>query len=308
MPSLKSCPNAKGNGHLAGGRHFSRRLRVTVALAVGVFMLAASGCQADECEGGQMRCAGAAAAERCEDDCSDLGCHYRWMPAEQCNSSQICIQPAEQAFCAASADKDPRCAGGSTSFYCDGDTIVTCWDGYRIDSAPCGKSLGYTGLTSTGTRCVSDVQQGAACVPSDAVLNPQCGDADARHCEGDALVRCIAGYEVARMLCRKCDLTVSRCPGFLGDNCSSDIDCASGMSCRNVRCTAACEVDAGIAPEPADAGDAARVDAIGTDAAPAAPVTFDTCSAAFSGGGPFHPRLLEIGLNGFMCVAGLCVW
>jgi hypothetical protein len=161
-----------------------------------------------------------------------------------------------------------------------------------------------------------DAQQGgAACVMPGAVANPTCADANGdesgRHCEGSTVVRCVGGYEVARMICQACSVSLRKCTGYLGDTCSTDAYCANGLSCRQGRCTVACEVQASPAADPGDAGDAGD-EASGdpADAGPAAPEVGGGCKAVFSGSAPYRPEMLDMGFGNYVlkCVAGLCAW
>jgi hypothetical protein len=292
----------------------TRSVCIGVALAV---LLAAIGCgPADECAAGQSRC-GASGPEYCRHECGDMGCsNYRWTAGNGCKAGfQTCIQPAGLSpFCAEGAAKDQRCNDAATSSYCEGNDLVKCAAGYRVQSAPCDSPAAPS---SAAPRCMPDALQGAVCVLPDAVVNPVCGDTigdeGGRHCQGSTLVQCMASYEISRMLCQTCSVTERKCTGFLGDACSTDTYCASGLNCQQGRCTVACTVEASLAADAgnaADAGDDARGDASEADAAAAPAENGGACKAAFSGSGPFHPDSLGFGFDNYVlkCVAGLCVW
>jgi hypothetical protein len=186
---------------------------------------------------------------------------------------------------------NPLCASMSTLAHCEGDDIISCAGGWRTGSSHCGVD------TPEGPADTHCVQEGAvaACVPPEAMPDPACGDAEV--CSGGAaLIYCIGGLAVSRTACLNC-ANHNPCHGFMGDACSGEGDCVSGLTCRPdskavARCTAACD-PAGASP-------------------PGGPATASqSCLDLFSDGAPpatgYYLRVLPPGTV-LGCVAGYCEW
>jgi hypothetical protein len=225
----------------------------------------------------------------CVETTSEWGSYYSWRTKDVCSGGRSCLRDtAVGAICVASTTRDPMCAG--TQGYCVGDTLVTCADGYRLSSGPCG-TADETGTRPGGapaTRCIAG-QSEATCIPPEAAKDPLCRG-DTPHCDGDALVECALDYAVFRSSCGMCSLTATgwACIGFLGAFCAFDEQCAKGMTCRDTggfkTCTAPCTVSS----------------------------SGDDCLARLGTGGLPLSTYMEIsplsqGPN-LACVAGYCIW
>ena len=186
---------------------------------------------------------------------------------------------------------NPLCASMSTSSHCEGDDIISCAGSWSTGSSQCGVE---TPEGPANTHCVQ-AGAGAVCVPPEAMPDPACGSGEV--CSGGAtLIFCVGGLAVSRTACLTC-ADQSPCHGFIGDACTGNGDCASGLACRPdskavARCTAACD-PAGPPP-------------------PGGPATASqSCLDLFSDGGPPPTGAnLRVSPPGTVlgCVAGYCEW
>ena len=271
---------------------------------------AMTGClgPADECTEGESRCV-QTDVEFCIHECSDLYCWSHWQGVDSCvNDGTTCfVPPGVYAMCVGSTDPDPTCGTGATSSYCAADSVASCTAGYRNRTIACGATdPAHEPLLPGGigaTHCI-DAQPGTAtCVPSDAAVDPMCGDGSSPHCDADVLVECAAGLAVSRTACASCaieDVTpsysVGVCHGYLGDGCHDDGDCATGLSCLSdssmlLRCTVAC---GGVMSTPDQTF----------------PTPSDSCLEVFRDGGPPPSGAVAMFVPGnvLACVAGECEW
>ena len=247
---------------------------------VSTLLLLASACGPhDICQADATRCGVSGNVERCEYECEDFGCAYRWQTDDVCSHSPPqCLMVSGEATCVLSTSPDPRCAGATG--YCDGYTLFACRGGYAVERTVCYAFL---------PRCVSAADGEAACVPSAAAPDANCQAGRSRYCSAaEDLVECAMGLSVFRSKCRTCTVgATGSCAGFLGDACTGDAQCASGFVChadalgRNI-CTAPCSVTA----------------------------TGDDCLQSLGTGGLPYSTYAEIKPSGsrLLCVAGYCTW
>jgi hypothetical protein len=255
----------------------------TAALVGG--LLAAAGC-GDECIDGTTRCMNNV-LQQCSNG-SLVGGKPTWQRIVACPPPSICFAPAGGgAACVLSTDPDPLCVGRS---YCNGDTLVRCAEGYRVDMQPCGSDR-LISLDTTFTKCVAADARDAVCVPPEAMPNDACvpdgtfiAVAATPMCAGNLQITCLAGLAVTTEACASC---TQGCYGWLGDNCASGSACAAGLTCHpdstgTGRCTATCD--------------------------PADPNAVQQCKDLFVAGGP-PPSLLNSPANSRMtCTGGFCAW
>jgi len=259
----------------------TNRLLVTV-LVSGL----ASACLApDECAPGATRCnmTGASVeAQSCRSSCSDFGCRYEW-ETSVCSPSGACVVAlSEGALCVLSATPDPRCAGAKA--WCDGSDRIVCRAGYAVERLACG-----AGAEAILPQCIDAGGGDAACIPAAAGPDASCPTGRSRYCSAaQDLVECVGGDAVFRSSCVVCSAASTRpCAGFLGDVCTSDTDCATGLVChadaleRKI-CTTTCSVTA----------------------------SGDDCFAKLGTGGLPFSRYAEISPPGrrLVCAAGYCTW
>jgi len=235
---------------------------MTNRLLVTVFVsgLASACVPPDQCASGATRCntTGASVeAQNCRNSCEDVGCWNEW-ETSVCSPSGACVvTPSEGALCVLSTTPEPRCAGVIS--WCDGNASIRCLAGYGVARSPCG------------TNAMS------------------CPTGRSRYCTASQdLVECVGGDAVFRSSCAVCDAASTRpCAGFLGDFCTSDAGCATGLVCRadalgRKICTTTCTVTA--------SGD-------------------DCFPKLGTGGLPFssYAEIFPLGRQ-LICAAGYCTW
>lgn len=94
----------------------------------------------------------------------------------------------------------------------------------------------------------------------DATPDPSCAGSDGYACDGTTQIRCNAGYAMERTVCRSCNASTGDCTGSLYAVCSSDADCASGMTCTNHTCEQPCSCPEGASCAVCDAVDEQSAD------------------------------------------------
>lgn len=107
-----------------------------------VLAVLSAGC-ADECLTAESHCDGARTIESCVQTDGFLGDH--WGDAGDCPRGSVCVDVVDSrdgrrdAFCASSAEPDPRCPEGMTSRTgyldrcIDPDTQLRCYFGYALE-------------------------------------------------------------------------------------------------------------------------------------------------------------------------------
>lgn len=165
-----------------------------------VVALGAAGCQANECERGQIRCNGNV-AEYCGEPGTDD--HYLVWNGRDCGEG-FChpIRAPDDSYpvCSLGEGPDPRCAGADGLRFCDGNTVVLCHLGYVVTTTDCS-----TG-NITGNTLLSDFARNGHCVSSgtwascalDAAPSPLCASlpsqGDGTVCDGNNVLECGHGY------------------------------------------------------------------------------------------------------------------
>src|ERR671935_902085 len=199
----------------------------------------------DVCQAGATRCyvyGSFVETQTCANHCSDFGCPYQWLTDDVCSPSRQCLMVSGTgAICVLSTAPDPRCTGATG--FCDGNVRFACRAGYAVERTACN--------TVVLPRCISVGDGDAACVPSAASPDANCPAGRSRYCSAaEDLIECVGGESVFRSKCRACTAgATASCAGFLGDTCTGDTQCASGLVChadalgRNI-CTAPCSVTA----------------------------------------------------------------
>ena len=138
-------------------------------------------------------------------------------------------------------------------------------------------------------QCIDTGNGYAECIPAAAAPDASCPAGISRYCSASQdLVDCVGGDAVFRSSCAVCNAASTRpCAGFLGDFCTSDADCATGLVCRadalgRKICTTTCTVTA--------SGD-------------------DCFPKLGTGGLPFssYAEIFPLGRQ-LICAAGYCTW
>lgn len=97
-------------------------------------------------DGAKVACIGST-SYRCDE------CGVGTVVIRECSTApdgaHACIVAGDEAFCAVSTDRDPRCA--NVDSYCDGDVIVDCFQGYATARADCAPQH----CVENGARCGS---------------------------------------------------------------------------------------------------------------------------------------------------------
>jgi len=165
-----------------------------------VIAFGAAGCQANQCERGQIRCNGNV-AEYCGEPGTDD--HDLVWNGRDCG--QGFCQPIRGSWdsypiCSLGEGPDPRCAGADGLQFCDGNTVVVCHLGYVVTRTDC------TTGNITGDALSSDFATNGHCVSSetwascalDAAPSPLCTSLPpGRHgtvCDGNDVLECGHGY------------------------------------------------------------------------------------------------------------------
>lgn len=115
-----------------------------------VCLLAAVGCDQNECEGGQAECLDDQQIRRCLAIEDGFAVHYEWGAPQACAPLNPVCAPRENAsgpvaLCASSSTPDPRCAD-ATAFCTDGDRY-RCIDGYAVREETCAAGCAADQLT-----------------------------------------------------------------------------------------------------------------------------------------------------------------
>jgi hypothetical protein len=103
-------------------------------------LLAAVGCDQNECEGGQAECVDDLHIRRCLAIEDGFAVHYEWDEARACFPTNPMCAPRENAtgpvaLCASSTTPDPRCA--EAAGFCADGVRYECIDGYAVLDETC---------------------------------------------------------------------------------------------------------------------------------------------------------------------------
>jgi hypothetical protein len=159
-------------------------------------------CHADtECVGGQFRCDGDVALN-CANFAGRNHEHDVWF-SSQCGPGKCKLDTAlNAAFCARDATPDPRCDENRWGF-CDGTVLTSCREGYVVATKDCATSeaaakvcvpLGHADVGRAkplNAMCASAPEPSALCRASNR----------SDTCDGNEIVVCEYGHEVARLPC-----------------------------------------------------------------------------------------------------------
>jgi len=151
---------------------------------------------------GGERCEGSTVVRCLEDDsglhCSRFGCPVACVVANE--------QGVDRAFCAASADPDPDCAGTSQGVQrCAGNRPIQCRSGYREhEYDDCGARHC---VEAVAPDCAMSPDPDPACA---ARLEPggpcERAPGSCSFCDGSTLVSCRDGYRITEQDCGSLDL------------------------------------------------------------------------------------------------------
>lgn len=134
------------------------------------------------------RCAQGASGTHCIDADTVLTCEDGYGSGETTCSGRCVTVPANYpvpsyGFCAAEATPNPAC-DTKWPTACDGDTLVSCKEGWVIARTPCA------------TRCVTG-GGGLAGIHAYCAEDATCSGPDVASCAGNTIEGCIAGYVVS---------------------------------------------------------------------------------------------------------------
>lgn len=176
---------------------FRRRGLAWALWLLGSALLSGVGCGHRECTPGEQKCEGTRRMF-----CEEEGCHTpdcglnrgSYWRSEACPDACVAT-PDAGAFCAASADKDPKCAMMTmvNSEYCDGNTRVTCFVGFALWRNDC---------EAAGRYCVASWPS-ALCAVSPSP-DPRCDGFAGGYgtlCVGSSVAKCERGYLVSLEPC-----------------------------------------------------------------------------------------------------------
>lgn len=155
----------------------------------------------DECRVGSSHCEGDVAM-----NCLNFGGrsegHLMWV-ATTCGAGMCKLDPAGDgnAFCALEANPNPRC--DKRAAFCDGTTVTSCRVGHVVATRNCATSEPESKVCVPLTRNELPEPQ-----PLDAMCararepSSLCGSGSSDYaCNGDEVVVCEYGYEIARYPC-----------------------------------------------------------------------------------------------------------
>jgi len=176
-------------------------LQVRALLAAMLVSLLSACERADECVGGEFRCDGDVAM-----NCANIAGRnndYNIWYSTSCGAGRCKLDSATNgAFCARDAVPEARCDEQRWGF-CAGTSLTSCRAGYVVATKDCAASTPEAKVCVPLEHAqVGDTQPLNAMCASTPEPSPLCrssGASDA--CDGDAVVVCQYGYEIARIAC-----------------------------------------------------------------------------------------------------------
>lgn len=172
--------------------------RTLAVVWLALFASALTGCvEGDDCKRGEARCDGSVAMN-CEPIETGDGTFDKWSQ-QTCSANTCKLDPAGPAFCATSADPNPRCDGTRNSF-CDGSRLLACRGSYAFSedhdcaSAADGPFCVEIGAPSNGAFCATESTRNPSC-PNPPITR------DNSTCDGNDFVYCEHGFVTSRRSC-----------------------------------------------------------------------------------------------------------
>jgi hypothetical protein len=158
-----------------------------------IVLILTPACGIKECPGSYRRCDGDV-LEVCQEGTENDS----WLTTMTCRRGACITDTEGHGFCAEDGSPDARCEGGDKRV-CDGSTLLSCYEGYVVDTYDCqvgpfpgiitlehvvpGPPGGTCLSLSTGARCVDESQRDPECPRS------RCDGNDLLECDGEYLVR-----------------------------------------------------------------------------------------------------------------------
>jgi hypothetical protein len=154
----------------------------------------------DECQYTDVHCDGDVAM-LCNRVEKSNGSYQVWYPM-QCGAGRCKLDDYERPFCALTADPEPRCDGGSSTF-CDGNALTWCKAGYAATTSECGSANHRVEFCVTGTTSSRSKQAFCAVAPDPSPLcaASENGPYDTHACDGNDQLDCHLGYIRNRISC-----------------------------------------------------------------------------------------------------------
>ena len=159
------------------------------------------GCDPDnQCVGGQFRCDGDVAM-----NCANLAGRHKdydvWY-ATECGAGKCKLDTTSNAaFCARDAAPDPRCDEQRRAF-CDGTTLTSCRKGYVVATKDCATTDPDPKVcVPLGSADVGPYPLNAMCANATEPSSLCRATSTSDTCDGDEVVVCQHGYEIARVPC-----------------------------------------------------------------------------------------------------------
>ena len=232
-------------------RLFVRRLAWILAVLSPVLTACAP---IDQCVLGEARCQGIVAQTCMEQRDKFYGTHAEWDETDLCDLPRQCVIGSHgDSFCATSSAQPAACEGADGA-HCEGDTVLTCREGWGIRSEDCAASNAHC-ESAPAPACVTNPDPNRICggVMGTRSVCECAGEVRqvALNCGPATLIRCEQGILAAQAPCPFCRIVGGSATGdsavgagvcgiSLGDVCPADADCTPGLFCGSGMCTVAC--------------------------------------------------------------------